>query len=233
MKTRKYIVDRDNVYVGKVIKASSVYRANSEGVYTKPGNLYPTKYLEYRTMLFTPNENKLADDLLYDSPNYPILNITDPSICLSFISDSIAISNICNLSELLRYFKYDEKLSYHDILKIRKKFFAAGFAQNNCTLFGLKEKKAEDINFYDANGNVITDVKELKKLRNNFRKYQRNCHRIFMVDPNNHSEISREYFHTLSVLSDKTIEDFLLDNEEMDAFKPNRNELNVKKLRRL
>ena len=37
------------------------------------------------------NEDKLSNDLLYRSPNYPILNVTDDETCLNLGENSIVI----------------------------------------------------------------------------------------------------------------------------------------------
>ena len=120
MKNRNYKVCRDNIYVGKVIKNDVVYRYDGyvNSGHTKPGQLTTGIYRSYRSMLFIPNEGKLANDLLYQSPTYPILNITDDNTCLG-LENSIIIHDACNLATLLKYFKYEEELIYQDILSIR------------------------------------------------------------------------------------------------------------------
>jgi len=51
--------------------------------------------------LFVPNEEKESNDLLYRSPSYPILNITDDDTCLNLGEKSIVIKDATNLAELL------------------------------------------------------------------------------------------------------------------------------------
>ena len=57
-------------------------------------------------MLFVPNEDKLSNDLLYKTPNYPILNVTDDETCLNLGEKSIVVKDAYNLAALLEYFGY-------------------------------------------------------------------------------------------------------------------------------
>ena len=168
MENRKYIVCRDDIYVGEVVKTNSIYRyeGDKDFLNTKPGQLAISCWRSYRSMLFVPNESRLSNDLLYSSPNYPILNITDDDICLNLKGDNIIIRDACNLAELLEYFGYKKDLTFEDIVKIRKTFFTGRFSKDNCQLFGYKEIMAEDVTFYEGN-KVVTDllqIEELKKL---------------------------------------------------------------------
>ena len=111
------------------------------------------------------NEDKLSNDLLYQSPNYPILNVTDDETCLNLGDNSIVIKDACNLAALLEYFGYKKDLTFEDIMKIRKTFFTGRFAKDNCQLFGWKETMAEDVTFY-TNGVEVNNPKELEKFYN-------------------------------------------------------------------
>lgn len=44
-------------------------------------------------MLFVPNKENLVDDLLYKSPNYPVLNVIDDEKCLNLKGRNIVIRN--------------------------------------------------------------------------------------------------------------------------------------------
>ena len=105
MENRKYKVCRDNIYVGEVVRTDAIFRyeGDSDFLCTKPGQLDIESWFSYRSMLFVPNEEKLSNDLLYKSPNYPILNITDDEICLGLREKSIVIKDACNLAILLEY----------------------------------------------------------------------------------------------------------------------------------
>ena len=142
MESKTYVVCRDNIYVGKVLRTNdSIYRDNGDVNYfrTKPGQLIVNAYKSYRNMLFVPNENKLSSDLLYNSPSYPILNVTDDDTCLSIEENSIVIKDAYNLSRLLEFFGYNKELTIEDIIKIRKTFFTGRFGMDNSILFGMKE----------------------------------------------------------------------------------------------
>ncbi len=140
MENRKYMVSRDNIYVGEVVRTDKIYRYEGDTDFfrTKSGQLDTVSWFSYRSMLFVPNEEKLSNDLLYSSPSYPILNITDDETCLALGEKSIVIIDACNLAALLEYFGYNKDLTYDDIMRIRKTFFTGRFAQDNCELFGMK-----------------------------------------------------------------------------------------------
>ena len=75
-----------------------------------------------RGMLFNIDENGLSNDLIYNSPKYPIVGI-EPKISLE--SEFIIKDNI-ELEELLKYLKYNEYLTQKDLYKIFRMFI-----QNN------------------------------------------------------------------------------------------------------
>ena len=113
-------------------------------------------------MLFTPDENSYSSDLLYNSPAYPILNVTSDDICLNLGENSTVIKDACNLGALLKYFGFDENLTHEDIINIRKTFFTGRFAKDHSRLFGWREISAEDMTFL-RNGKIVTDPKELER----------------------------------------------------------------------
>ena len=92
----KLKVYRDCVYCGKVVKTTSSLSKNIE---ISSGKLEVSSYFPYRSMLFTLDEQKKARDLLYESKAYPILNISDDSVCMQ---ESVVITDVCHLKELLR-----------------------------------------------------------------------------------------------------------------------------------
>lgn len=231
MENRKYKVSRENIYVGEVVRTDSIYRydGDSDLFRTKPGQLSVGSWFSYRSMLFVPNEEKLSNDLLYRSPSYPILNVTDDDTCLGLGEKSIVIKNSCNLAPLLEYFKFNKELTYEDIMKIRKTFFTGRFAKDNCELFGWKETMAGDITFY-RNGKKITDAKELEKERRKFRADQEAGHRSFTGIYE--SVLPKEYFDVLDSLGDNTLKSALEWHEKMNAFAPSEHEGPIKKLKR-
>lgn len=141
MKNKNYVVCRDDIYVGEVIEIHSdkMYRSKTNFFYTKPGQLYPPIHKSCRSMLFVTNESKFSDDLLYKSPNYPVLNVTDDEICLNLPKNSIVVKDAYNLSVLLKYFGYKKNLTIEDIIKVRNTFFTGRFGMDNSRLFGMEE----------------------------------------------------------------------------------------------
>lgn len=233
MENKKYVVCRDNIYVGEVVRTDSIYRYEGDDDFfrTKPGQLSTVSWRSYRSMLFVPNEDNLSNDLLYRTPNYPILNVTDDEICLNLGENSIVIKDACNLAALLEYFDYKKDLTYEDIMKIRKTFFTGRFAKDNCQLFGWKETMAEDLTFY-TNGQEVTDPRELEKRRRQFRAEQQAGHRMFSGV--SESSLPREYWDILDDRGDNTLMDVIAGfDEKMNAFAPHKEEGPVKRLKRL
>ena len=82
MDNRNYVVDRDQIYVGEVVRTDRIYRYEGDTDFfnTKPGQLDTGSWRSSRSILFVPTVEKFTNDLLYKSPNYPALNITDDNI---------------------------------------------------------------------------------------------------------------------------------------------------------
>lgn len=231
MENRKYKANRNNIYVGEVVRTDRIYRyeGDSDFFLTKPNQLYAGSYFSYRSMLFVPNEERLSNDLLYRSPNYPILNVTDDETCLALGEKSIVINDACNLAALLEYFGYNKDLTFEDIMRIRKTFFTGRFAMDNCELFGWKEDKPEDWTYY-KNGVEITDSKELERRIAEERKSQQAGHRSFTGV--SESILPREYWDVLDRMGDNDLRYAIKWQEKMDAFAPHKQEGPVKKLTR-
>lgn len=229
MNKKNYTVYRNSIFVGKVVKASSIYRLDSEFRFfkTEPGQLLANPYIPYRSMLFVPNEDQMAQDLLYNSPCYPILNISNDEKCLSLGDDSVVVEDSCNLEQLLEYFGYAKELTLEDIIKIRKTFFTGRFAKDNCELFGLRESNPEDWTFYE-NGKILTDEKKIQK---RIAKIKASGERSFsgVFD----SVLQKEYFDVLDTMGDETLSCKVLKSKfKIDSFAPHKEEGFVKKLSR-
>lgn len=228
MKKRDYEIYRDEIMAGEVVKPQELHWGR-ECFGEEENKLYTNSWRPYRSMLFVPTEDKFANDLLYQSPNYPVLNLTDPNTCLKF-GDGAVVKDAFYLGPLLQFFGYDEVLGYKDILRIRKTFFTGRFAKDNCELFGYKETKPEDLTYY-RNGKEITDPKELKKRIAEERKSQKNGHRMFSGVYS--SPLSSDYFDRLDDLGDATLYEVLNDyKDKLNAFAPSLHEGPVKKLTR-
>lgn len=231
MENRKYVVNRDDVYVGEVVRAEWIYRVGEDNEFfdMKAGLLHPAGWWSYRSMLFVPDENGFSNDLLYKSPNYPVLNIANDEICLDLPENEIVVAGAYSMAPLLEYFGYKKDLSYEDIMKARKTFFASGFAKDNCELFGWKEIMAEDVTFY-KNGVKIEDSRELERRKKDYRKNQRAGHRSFVLTGD--GPLAEHFWHVLDDRSDNTLKEAVEWNERMDAFAPHKNEGKIKKLSR-
>ena len=232
MENKKYVVCRDDIYVGELVRTDRItrYEGDSNFFRTKPGQLDTGSWRSYRSMLFVPNEKKLADDLLYKTPNYPILNITDDETCLNLKENSIVVKDAYNLALLLEYFGYKKDLTYEDIMKIRRTFFTGNFAKKNCELFGYKETMAEDLTFYDK-GKKVTNPIALAKRRMQYRLDQLTGHRMFSGVSD--SPLPSEYYDVLDDRGNNSFMDVVEGwDEKMNAFAPHKEEGPVKKLKR-
>lgn len=149
MLNRKYKIKRNSIYVGAVVKTDRIYRNDEKD--PQAGLLDTGAWEHLRTILFTLDNNMFANDLLYQTKAYPVLNITSDDICLRLDDDSILIKEVCNLDGLLEYFGYAEELNYKDIVSIRKIFFDGKFAKNYCELFGYKRFKNNNTVIYQYN----------------------------------------------------------------------------------
>jgi hypothetical protein len=148
MKNGRYIINRDDIYVGQVIDTSSISKESD------CKTLCAGPYCELRTMLFVLTKEKLAEDLLYDSKNYPVLNITKKDVLNANMVNTkhgtIVIQKACNLGKLLKFYGYDEKLNMFDIIKIRKTILSKDFAYEHCEDFGY-HKLGNDMGYGSFN----------------------------------------------------------------------------------
>ena len=137
MKNGRYVINRDDVYVGEVVDTVSISKEKDcETLCTGP-------YITFRSMLFILTEEKLADDLLYDSKNYPILNVTPKDILTSNSVKTkhgvLVIPKAYNLGEVLKFYGYSEKLNIFDIINISRTILSKGFAYEHCEDFGWEK----------------------------------------------------------------------------------------------
>lgn len=173
-----YVVKRDDIYIGGV---SSTNKQNisihEDGIYdfscTSESHIYhyfdnrryllePKTQLFYkddpeneRSVLFVLDENNCMNDLLYQSPHYPVFNLSDNALCLSSI---FSVKNDAyTLGKFLRYLGYPEWLTYEHIVEIKERFFG-DFVLDNSELFGIYETGPNTSCYetYDAKGNHRT-----------------------------------------------------------------------------
>ena len=226
MENKKYVVCRDEIYVGEVVRTDSIYRYEGDDDFfrTKPGQLSPCSWRSYRSMLFVPNEDKLSNDLLYRSPNYPILNVTDDNACLNLGENSIVINDACNLAALLEYFGYKKDLTYEDIMEIRRTFFTGRFGMDNSKLFGMEE-------FIPSH--FMPNITDHDKRYELYKKsLSLGSERQFGSISTN--ELPRELMAVLDERGNKSLMDVINGfDEKIDTFTPHKEESLVKRLKRL
>ena len=107
-------------------------------------------------MLFTLDENRHANDLLYNSPHYPIFNISPHEDCLKA---PICVGHYTyEMYKLLQYFGYSDEIGYEDVLNIRNTFFSCDYALDNCETFGVRETDPNEssLEIHDSKGNHRT-----------------------------------------------------------------------------
>ncbi len=130
-------------YVGPEEESFRLWYLNRPHYWKQKNQLYYQVYACHwgvpfnRSMLFILDEAGHADDLLYDSPHYPVLNLSKNEDCLN--------QNICicmqtyKLYELLKHFGYPEEIGYDEVLKIRNTFFSCDYILDNCEYYGVIE----------------------------------------------------------------------------------------------
>lgn len=220
LKRAKYTVPRENVYVGQVARIGDTYNAlKTTGYVTKGVNyclLLPMS-IPLRSMLFTIDKNGLAHDLLYESPNYPVLDWANPDSinATNHNNNGIIIQSICHLDPLLKYYQYSQLLKYPDIEEIRRKFFNGHFALKHYDLFGYKRiknpirAKVEAIRTFDMD----TAVKK-----------------CFAIDEEASYILPPEYFGVLDNYGNISFIKSFVSGRPMHAFVPPELEGKIKKL---
>lgn len=222
MENKKYKVSRDNIYIGEVVSTDSIRRLNTNMFHQKAGQLDVGVWKSYRSMLFVPNVENLADDLLYNSPNYLALNITDDEKCLSLKGNFVVIRDAYNLAPLLEYFGYNKELTFEDIIKIRKTFFTGRFGMDNSELFGMEEFIPTSFKVY-KDGIEIQDKEEIYVLYK--KSLCLGSERHFSSISNN--VLPRELMNILDARGRSNYGDTL-----GDIFEPNKQEGPIRKLAR-
>lgn len=161
MKDKHYKVFRDKLYIGRIVvtdKVRPVYDFNDHGIKEKEikedSHLIAPSYYPYRTIFFTLDENNLANDLLYNSPAYPILNMTDNSYFEKHKDETITlVDDVVAIGPILKYFHYGLVLRYEDILYIKKVFFSGNYFKTYSELFGYQKVTKENEETFTYVGN--------------------------------------------------------------------------------
>lgn len=122
MKNLNYKINRDRIYLGEVARIYDYaeYLVDGEKHSYIDGSCF------YRYMLFVLTDDGYANDLLYESTNYPVLGIADHEV---FLNDNHAkaIIKYAKLDNLLKDNGYPKKLEYKDIMKILLDFCYSDF----------------------------------------------------------------------------------------------------------
>lgn len=144
MMTQKYVVARKDVHGGTLLKPFTdikiqAFDARGEELTNedleKQGitNLQVFGGLVCRGMLFNIDEDGLSNDLIYNSPKYPIIG-SQPKASLE---NKFAIKDDIQLEELLKYLNYNEYLTQKDLYKIFKMFIKNNrWLRQHMELFG-------------------------------------------------------------------------------------------------
>ncbi len=144
---KKYVAKRDNIYAGTLIKTfvpkisiiDETGQEYQQEQFEELGisNLQIKGGLICRGMLFSINQNNMAEDLVYESPiDYNIEEI-EPKLNLF---DDFIVTEYAKLEELLKYLKYGEDLTQQDLDQIYHRFLVNGWwLKRHLELFGYKK----------------------------------------------------------------------------------------------
>ena len=144
---KKYIVTRENVYVGKLIEPQDLtvkqvhkkYQKLSQEEKLRIKNLWLNICCqeEIRPILFKIDDKNQAEDLIYHVDNsYPILEAKE---ILSEEGNYI-VKNTTSISEVLKYLNFPELLTKKDIKRIYKLLIeSSAWIKANRKLFGYIE----------------------------------------------------------------------------------------------
>lgn len=220
---------RDSIYAGALIRTSNIHRYPidvnpSFGVV--PGSFYVNEYHFCRTMIFQLNEKKLAEDLLYDSPNYPILNISDRE---DLYFTKLAIIDPINLGPLLKCFKYNEVITSAELKQIRNQFFNGRFAKDHCELFGMQEILPEEKKYYKDATEITNAGEQVEVISFHRGLSTREFIRV------GQGVLPLEYWELLDEMGNNNLIDVIFNKLEgteahIDSFKPSKKERHIKKL---
>lgn len=210
-------IKRDKLYVGELVIPYEYQLKDN-------GKILVYAYESCRNILFSLDDD-MATDVLFESPKYPIVNITEQSKCEI---GQMAIKDAICLGELLKYFGYPEELTGKDIHEVRQTFFTGSFGLDNAELFGYKELKVEDMTFYDENKQEITDpvLLEAKRALHRNLGYK-------MIVPVGNGGLSSKYYELLDKKADNSYYDYLKGYvENIDSFAPVKKEGHGRVLRK-
>ena len=158
MENNNYVVDRSSIYFGILVEnKDEIHNLGDVG-----NSYYPSIYKVYRPILFRLDENNCANDLLNNTPNYPVLGHLPIHV---FQKNKVMVIDSFCLGDLLEYRGYSELLDLSDVISIRNKIFTYRFLFENSSLFGYERISPCDITVYDYpynyNNKLNAEVVEL------------------------------------------------------------------------
>lgn len=215
-----YRVKKENIFIGRVVKPTS-----KNQIVLESGKLSIYRFVPYRSILFTLDAENLANDLLYNSPKYPALNISSNDSCFN---SEIVIQEGYNLEPLLTFFQFPNYITLQEVITLRKHFFDGTWGFRNCHLFGYREILPEDYE-YVKDGKYVDDSETLKQLYQKEKWLQKTGHRVF--EKLNDSILPADMMFLFHELGDHSVLDVLQGFEKCrNAFKPHIEEGKIKKL---
>lgn len=161
----KYVASRKDVCAGQLLRVEhpNIRIIGLEGLDLVPIDLEATgirvsvtSALVCRGMLFNVNDFGLANDLVYTTPvNYPIKGISPDT------EDPYVIESYVELDEVLKYLKYGEDLTQHDLNKIHRTLLSNNkWLRRNRELFGFRKVDGG----YSLDGEEILPLEIYEKL---------------------------------------------------------------------
>ena len=139
---------------------SFLFKKSSDFIYYGDHSIYPCTFT--RSMLFTTDENNHANDLLYNSPHYPIFDISQN---VDIFNTKICIGHCTfELYEVLKLLGYPDEIGYNEVLKIRNSLFNCDYVMHNCQKLGIIETPPERTAYdgFDSSGRYMTFNDEIE-----------------------------------------------------------------------
>lgn len=134
-RNENYVVSRNNVYTGILVQGYKIKRSNEDFFERRTGEYFLESFNPYRSIIFNLNEDRMALDLLYDTPLVPVLNYCDVT---KVFPNKFIVDYAVNVGLLLERLGFEENLKYDDILKF-KDMLNEDVLKENVNLF--KENK--------------------------------------------------------------------------------------------
>lgn len=234
-----YKIRRDEICVGKVITDFEILK-NGRNLLGEKKDF--ARYTLCRSMLFTEIDSdfgKYAQDLLYDSPLYPIFGKAED---IAYTANMFLVKDAENIGKLLEYYGIKPEVDYEDVKRIRREYFNGSFPIEHSYDFGLIESDLKSLVFYDGKGNLVSDPKIIKECQRRIKIQEMlGLRSDFITDPEiielcrefGGSVLDPKFFEILKSNGDKGLFEVLYGYEErMNAFKPHKAEGPIRTLKK-